>query len=122
MDMQKLIFANLLNGVPEQQVAATFKISPEEVQRTFMDVLRKVKSYCFKRNRGCVETIPGTDTKVLRAMPMIAASTLEEAKKFRVPCLAALPHIRLDKADVYKDIQHETVTPDNAMQIARNLA
>ena len=49
MNTQALIFANLLNGVSEQQVAEAFKISREEVQRTFAFVLRKVKSYCFLR-------------------------------------------------------------------------
>ena len=53
---------------------------------------------------------------------MIAASTLEEASQvLRVACLTALPHIKLDSADIYRDIQHEIVTPDNAMNVARNM-
>jgi hypothetical protein len=108
MNTQALIFANLLNGVPEQQVAETFKISREEVQRTFAFVLRKVKSYCFLR-------------QTQKAYPTIVAHTVEEAKKYRLTCLAVLPNLKLDKEPQFKDIQTEIVTPDNAMQIARNL-
>jgi hypothetical protein len=125
MNNQALIFANLLNGVPEQQVAEVFKISREEVQRSFAFVLRKVKSYIFLRQAphwkhyekgGPLEGAP------VMAYPTITGSTLDEAKKHRLTCLSVLPKLKLDKEPQFKDIQTEIVTPDNAMQIARNLA
>ena len=56
------------------------------------------------------------------AYPTITGSTVDDVKKYRLTCLAVLPNLKLDKEPQFKDIQTEIVTPDNAMQIARNLA
>ncbi len=108
MDDRALIFSNLLNGVSVEQVAREFKKSLDEVQRDFSYVLRKVKSYCFLR-------------QTQKGYAPINASTIEEAKKYRLTCLSVLPNIKLDKEPHFKDIQHEIVTPDNAIMIAKNL-
>lgn len=108
MDERILIFSNLLNGVSIEQVARDFKKSLDEVQRDFSYVLRKIKSYCFLRQ-----------TK--KGFAPITASTIEEAKKFRLTCFSVLPNIKLDKEPQFKDIQHEIMTPDNAIMIAKNL-
>ncbi len=109
MDERALIFANLLNGVSVAQVARDFRVSEPEVMNTFSNVLRKVKSYCFLRARQ------------KNAVPLVIASTIEEAKKYRLTCLHVLPKLNLDKAPHYKDIQGEIVTPDNIMAVARNM-
>jgi hypothetical protein len=108
VDKRALIFSNLLNGVPDWQVARDFNVSVEEVKQIFSFVLRKVKSYCFLRQ-----------TQV--AYPTIIAHTVDEARKFRLTCLAVLPKLNLDKEAQFKDIQTEVVTPDNVLTIARNL-
>lgn len=109
MDYRALIFANLLNGVPIEQICKDFDKSESEVQNIFAFVLRKVKSYCFERSA----------TK--DALPMITAATLEEAKKHRITCLTVLPKLNLNKDPKYRDIQIETVTPDNIMSVGSKL-
>lgn len=109
MDSRALIFSNLLNGVPVEQVAKDFQKSKEEIEKIFSFVLRKVKSYCFQRSIQ------------KNALPIITASSLSEAKRQRLTCLSVLPKLNLDKDPMYKDIQSEIVTPDNCMSIARNL-
>lgn len=109
MDNRALIFANLVNGVPPEQVARDFRQSEAEVMQVFAFVLRKIKSYCFMRSRQ------------KNAVRIITASNLKEAKDCRVLCLSVLPKLNLDNPPEYKDIQHEVVTPDNVMAVARNL-
>lgn len=109
MDTRALIFSNLLNGVPLGQVAQAFHKTESEINQIFSFVLRKIKSYCFVR-------------QTQKAYPTITASTLEDAKKYRLTCLEVLPKLNLDKDSQFKDIQTELVTPDNALSIARNLA
>ena len=108
MDNRALIFSNLLNGVPMQQVAREFHKSEQEITHIFSFILRKIKAYCFVR-------------QTQKGYVPITASTIEEAKKFRITCLTVLPNLKLDKEPQFKDIQNEIVTPDNAMSIAKNL-
>lgn len=104
-----MIFANLLNGVPMEQICKDYNRSESEVMNIFSFVLRKVKSYCFERSA----------TK--DALPMITAATLDEAKKHRLTCLTVLPKLNLNKDPKYRDIQIENVTPDNLMSIGSKL-
>lgn len=108
-DDRALIFKNLLNGVPIQQVCRDFHKTESEVNQIFSFVLRKIKNYCWLRSA----------TKV--ALPMVHAGNLEEAKKYRIQCLSVLPKLNLNKDSQYKDFHSEVITPDNALQIARNL-
>jgi hypothetical protein len=108
MDSRALIFSNLLNGVSIEQVAREFRKSEQEVKQVCAYVLRKVKSYCFLR-------------QTQKGYVPIAASTIEQARKYRITCLTVLPKLKLDKEPEFKDIQNETVTQDNAIMIAKNL-
>lgn len=108
MDDRALIFSNLVNGVPIDQVARDFRKSAEEVERVFSFVLRKVKSYCFLR-------------QTRRGYPAITASTVAEARRYRLTCLEVLPKLNLDKEAQFKDIHNEVVTPDNMAATLRNL-
>lgn len=110
MDDRHLIFSNLLNGVPVPQVARDFHKSEAEVEQVFTHVLRKVKSYCFLRSRQ------------KNPMPVVTASTVAEARAFRLTCLSVLPKLNLDRAPEFRDIHTETITPDNIMTVARNLS
>ncbi len=110
MNSKALIIANLLNGVPMEQVCKDFHKSESEVMNIFAFVLRKVKSYCFLRSATA------------NAYPMITASNLEEAKKHRITCLTVLPKLNMNKEAEFKDIQTEIVSPDNFLQIAKNIA
>ena len=120
MDNRGAIFRNLLNGVPVWQVARDFHISESEVNSAFSYVLRKIKSFCFQRSLGYRE--PGSPSAPVQAMPIIPAGTIEEAKKYRLSFLSVLEKLNLDKPPAFKDIQTETVTPDNIMTVARNLS
>lgn len=51
-ETKRLVFSNLVNGVPPHVVAETFRLSTDEVQREFIDVLHKVK--CYMRDRDIV--------------------------------------------------------------------
>lgn len=104
MSDKALIFRNLINGVPVAQVAQTFQVSEAQALQTFAFVLRKIKSYQFKRHQ-----------------PLILASNIEEARKYQVTCLSVLAKLNLEKDDAFKDIHSEIMTPDNALSIARNL-
>jgi len=104
MGAQSLVFSNLIKGVSVSQVAKDFRLSESEVNHIFSFVLRKIKSYVF-----------------LRKQPMVVASTLEEARRYKMTCLRVLPMLNLEKPPVFKDIQNETVTPDNMLSITRNL-
>ena len=108
-DPRSLIFANLLNGVSAQQVARDFHKTELEVNQIFSFVLRKIKSYCFMRSIQ------------KNALPMIVADDVKSAQRYRLTCLKVLPHLNLDKAPQYKDIQSELVKPDNILSVARNL-
>lgn len=108
MNEQALIFQNLLNGVPVKQVCLAFNKTETEVLQTFSYVLLKVKSYVFLRQ-----------TRV--GYPTIIASTIEEAKKYRLTCLSVLPKLNLSRPADFKDIQNEIVTPDNVLSVTRNL-
>lgn len=120
MREEALIFSNLLNGVSPEQVAKDFrKKSVDEVLHIFNFVLRKVKSYCFLRARGYID--PNDPNKICKSYPIIPATCIKDAQKFRLTCLTVLPLLNLDKAPMYKDIQTETVNPDNAAQVQRNL-
>lgn len=104
-----MIFANLLNGVPIGQVCKDFNKSESEVQNIFAFVLRKIKSYCFLRS--------ATEN----AYPIITASTLEEAKKYKLTCLTVLPKLNMNREAQFKDITTQLVTPDNMMSIGSKL-
>lgn len=108
-DFRALIFKNLLNGVPVGQVCRDFHKTEPEVMQIFSYVLRKVKSYCFLRSTSKV------------ALPTISAGTLEEAKRYRVQCLSVLPKLNLNKSPEFKDIHNEILTPDNVLQVGRNI-
>lgn len=103
-DNQKIIFSNLINGVPVPQVAQAFHTTENEVMRVFSFVLRKIKNYIF-----------------LRQLPMIVASDIESARRYQITCLQVLPKLNLSKEPEYRDIQVEVVGPDNMMTVARNL-
>lgn len=110
MDDRTLIFSNLLNGVPTRQVAQTFRRSEAEVLQIFSFILRKIKNYCFLRARQ------------KNAYPIIVASNIKEAQKYKLTCLSVLPKLNLDKAPQYKDIHSEVINPDNVMAVTRNLS
>jgi hypothetical protein len=91
-DERALIFANLLNGVPEWQVARDFHKSVPDVMHIFRFILRKIKSRRLERTE-----------------PPIVGHTIEEARKQRIACLTILPKLNLDRDPRYKDVFHEPV-------------
>lgn len=94
-----LAFSNLLNGVPDWQVARDMRLTGEEVKEAFEFVRDKVKSYCFERR-----------------MPPTPCETVEEAKRNRMVLLNLLRKLNLDKPPTVKGITRpQAVVWDDAM-------
>lgn len=51
-EIKRLVFSNLVNGVPAAVIAEAFRLSVDDVQREFLDVLHKIK--CYMRDRNIV--------------------------------------------------------------------
>ena len=85
---RELIFANLLNGVPPENVAQAFnKESVAQVMDEFRYVALKIKSYMFSR-----------------AMPYIPLDTIAEAMQNKLQALDLLTKVKLDALPAYKQI------------------
>ncbi len=85
MDERKLIFSNLLNGVPLDTVAQVFHKTCADVQADFNYIVQKIKNYCF-----------------LNAVPAIHCESIEQARKVRHSIFPILEVINLDKSPIYK--------------------
>lgn len=104
-EVKRLVFCNLLNGVPPAIVAETFRLSIEDVQREFLDVLHKIK--CYMRDRNIVgfdqlEALPHARRDrvvVLHALSRLGALYLTSPPKYK---RIAVQHI--DEAFVQKEL------------------
>ena len=93
---QKLIFSNLVNGIPLMEVARAFKKSPREIQDDFQFVSQKIQSYAFERR-----------------MPYIACDTIGRARLNRLILLDLLEKINLEVLPKYKKITTNEVSHAN---------
>ncbi len=89
MDERRLIFSNLLNGVPLEDICNAFHKTEAEIRAEFSYIIQKVKNYCF-----------------LKGHPAIYCDTIEQAQKNRYAIFPILKIINLDKAPQFK-IKHE---------------
>ena len=90
---RKLIFTNLLNGVPVGQVAQAFNRQTEkEVMDDFRFVAMKIKSYAFQR-----------------LMPYIALDTIAEAMQNKFLILGILEKVNLDILPMFSSFNVEKV-------------
>ena len=90
---RKLIFTNLLNGVPIEQVAQNFHRQTEkEVMEDFRFVVLKIKCYAFQR-----------------VMPYIPMETVAEARTNKLQLLALVEKLNLDVLPVYSSIYTQPV-------------
>ena len=87
-ERRKLVFANLLNGIPVEQVMVAFKLSAKEVMDDFHFIGRKVRSYRFERG-----------------MPFVLCDTIENAKANRADILFTLTRINPDKEPLFSRIE-----------------
>jgi hypothetical protein len=104
-ETKRLVFSNLVNGVPPPVVAETFHLSIDEVQREFIDVLHKIKCYMRERN------IVGFDqlevlaharrdkVVVLHALSRLGPVYLTSPPKYR-----RIPVQQIDEAFVQKEL------------------
>lgn len=79
-ERRRLVFTNLVNGLPVARVMEAFKLSEKEVLVDFAFVSLKLRSYRFER-----------------AMPILKCSTIAEARDYRLDCLWTLQRCNLDK-------------------------
>lgn len=90
---RKLIFLNLLNGVPVAQVAQAFHRQTEkEVMDDFRFVALKIKAYAFQR-----------------VMPYIPLESVAEAQANKIQILGILEKVNLDVLPVFSSIKAELV-------------
>ncbi len=85
-----IIFSNILNKVPLENIAKAFNKSESEIKSDFAFITNKIKNYCFKNN-----------------MPPIFCDTVPEAQKNRHAIFEILHLINLDKKPEFK-IRHES--------------
>jgi len=95
-DERYLIVKNLLNDVPEWQVAQCFRRDIKDVREIFRYVMAKVNNYLFALCK-----------------PPIACETISDAKRSRANILAILPKLNLDVRPKFSRIVSEAVTPSN---------
>lgn len=89
MDERRLIFSNLLNKVPMENVAKAFNKTEADIKMDFAFIAQKIKNYCFKNN-----------------VPAIFCDTLEDARKNRHAIYPILNIINLDIQPEFK-VRHE---------------
>jgi hypothetical protein len=91
-DDRVLIFMNLMNGVPDWQVARDFHKSVPDVMHIFRFILRKIKS-----------------RRLERMEPPIIGNAISEIQRQRITVMTILPKLNLDKDPRYKNVLHEPV-------------
>lgn len=90
---RRLIFLNLMNGVPVESVAKTFHRQTEkEVWDDFRFVALKIKSYAFQR-----------------VMPYIPLDNVQEAQANKILIISILGKLNLDVMPVFKTITAQPV-------------
>lgn len=90
MNDRLLMFTNLLNKVPLEDVAKAFNTTEAAILVDFKYIMQKVNNYCF-----------------LRGVPAIRCETIFDAQRERLNIFPILKVIDLDKPPIYK-IRHET--------------
>ena len=85
MNERKIIFSNLLNKVPVQNIALAFNKTENEILLDFKYIIQKIKNYCF-----------------LNSVPPIFCDTLPEAQKNKYSIFPILDKLDLEKAPIYK--------------------
>lgn len=103
-DNRALIYKNLLNGVPLWLIMQHCQMSEKDVMGVFDYVSRKIRDYLFRKCK-----------------PAIPCENIAIAQRSRLKLLAVLPNLNLDVEPTYRDIHHETVTPDNIDRKFREL-
>jgi hypothetical protein len=89
-DERVMIFANLMNGVPEWKIAEQFHKSVPDVMHIFRFILRKIRS-----------------RRLERMEPPIVGNSLAEIRRQRITVLTLLPRLNLDKEPHYSNVMHE---------------
>jgi len=95
-DERALIFQNLMNGVPDWQVAKEFHKTVPEVMNIFWYIVRKIRS-----------------RRLERMEPPIVGTSIADIRRQRIVCLTILPKLNLDRDPRYKDVLHESVDIKN---------
>lgn len=101
---RKLIFANLVNGVPRQHVMETFQKSEHEVDAIYGFVATKVISYRFERG-----------------MPFVNCRSLDDAIRNKALVLHSLERVNLQTDPKYNNVQTAPIDPQNQSAIERQI-
>lgn len=94
-ERRKLVFTNLLNGLPVASITATFHLSEAEVMADFKFVMQKLRSYRFER-----------------AMVPVEGETIQLAIHHKVEHLYTLTRLNLEKPAAFARIVHLPFTQD----------
>ncbi len=101
---RKLIFANLVNGVPVASVMEAFKRSEDEVMADFAFVATKIISYRFERG-----------------MPFVNCRSIDEAIRKKALALHSLERINLLTDPVYSKVETAPIDPQSSNDIERKI-
>jgi hypothetical protein len=91
---RELVFRNLLNGVPLETVAQTFRLQPHQALAAFEFVLRKIKSYAFEHR-----------------LPPVMVDTVAQARRgeHRLVLLTVLARLNLAKEPMHRRISYASI-------------
>lgn len=87
-ERRKLIFQNLVNGVPQEALRETFQATDKEIGGIFEYVTRKVRSYRFERG-----------------MPFVKCDTVDAARRNQALVLHTLERLNLSKDPKFSKIE-----------------
>lgn len=112
---RRLIFENIANGVPAENVMVAFKRSRLEIQQEVEFVMKKITEYRWRRLTGGA-TRPGTPAT---ARPLVKAETYAEIRQKRgnlLETLRKLTDVNLGTALVLPSVNILTVDSIDAVQ------
>lgn len=79
-EKRRLIFSNVANGVPIEDIKAAFLVSDLEIEQVVAFVGKKIKEYRFRR---CGDAAKG-------AAPPILCETIQDARLYRLAAMETL--------------------------------
>jgi hypothetical protein len=94
-DRRKLVFTNLVNGVPVPSVMEALYLSEKEVMDDFWFVARKIRSYRFERGK-----------------PLLPIDSIVQARNQRIELLLTMSRLNLETPAAYRQITSLPFTPD----------
>ena len=95
-EKRKLIFSNVANGVPDENIMAAFKISREELLRETDFVTRKIREYRFRRG---LPPLPCDTLAEIRYNHLALLETVSKLGPMALSSSLIIPNVKVQKLD-----------------------